>query len=586
MKIQDVPPVLPLPEPCTPDDPSSTGRMRARLAGGAGAAEGAVAPPGEPYPSRPYPRASYPDGAPRTDRAPDRRILWLHLPRFAIERATRIAARHGVPIPDDLPWALATEGPHGRVIHATNRAAETQGVHPGARAVDMRALCPELRLDYADTGGDAATLGRLMLWMRRWCPWTAVDGLAGPGAGLVLDITGSAHLAGGEAALMREIEGTLGAAGYSAALAVAPTQGAAWALAHYGRVRDICTADALTTRLSPLPVRALRLDPATVVTLQRLGLKAVGDVMEVPRLTLARRFVRAALPQNPLLRLDQAMGRLPEPVTPPQDPPRFIVDAKLAEPIQDPTAHLPGLCETLAAALAGPGFGARRLSLSVFRTDGEIASVEVATSEPSRDPAHLARLFDGKLENIDPGYGFDLITLAAITAEKLNINQARLDGSPDATADLAHLIDRLSARFGAHKLRRPARADSHIPERREVWTPAMAGTPRPPLPGDAARPVRLLHPPEEIRVLYAVPEGPPAQFIWRRQTSRVTRFAGPERIAPEWWADRPGTRLRDYYRIEDETGRRLWIFREGVLGDGRDDHEGGHPRWFVHGMHA
>ena len=83
-------------------------------------------------------------------------------------------------------------------------------------------------------------------------------------------------------------------------------------------------------------------------------------------------------------------------------------------------------------------------------------------------------------------------------------------------------------------------------------------------------------------MLYAVPEGPPAQFIWRRVTHRVTRFAGPERIAPEWWKDKPGTRLRDYYRIEDHFSRRYWLYRDGVLGDGR----GETPRWFVHGVFA
>ncbi len=547
---------LPLASVPTPDLSPKAGR--------AGAAAGAVARPDT-----------------RPDTALLRRILWLHLPRFAIERAARLAARQGAAVPDDLPWALATEGPHGRVIHATNRAAQAEGVQPGARAVDMRALCPTLRLDYADTGGDAAALARLMLWVRRWCPWTATGGLADPGAGLVMDITGSAHLRGGEAALMREIEGTLGAAGYSAALAVAPTQGAAWALAHHGKVRDTCGADDLARRLSPLPVRALRLDAGTVVLLQRLGLKTVGDLLDVPRLTLARRFARAGLPQNPLLRLDQAMGRLPEPVAPPEDPPRFSVEAKLAEPVQDPTAHLPGLCEALAQALAGPGFGVRRLALTVFRTDGEVSEVHAATSEPTRDARHMVRLFDGRLERIDPGYGFDLIVLAATAAEKLGVSQSRLDGRPDATADLARLIDRLSARFGAQSLRRPALHESHIPERREIWTPAMAGRPRPPEPAAQPRPLRLLHPPEEIRVLYAVPEGPPAQFVWRRQTARVARFAGPERIAPEWWADRPGTRLRDYYRIEDETGRRLWLYRDGVLDDGR----GEMPRWFVHGLY-
>ncbi|SMY09142.1 Y-family DNA polymerase [Flavimaricola marinus] len=531
--------------------------------GRVGAAAGAVTPTG----TAPKPRDPL-----------ARRILSLHLPNFAMERWQREAARRGDALPEDLPQALAIEGQHGPIIHALNRAAALAGVHLGARVVDMRALVPTLKVEYADTGADRAALGRLMLWARRWCPWTALDGAAG----LVMDTTGSDHLWGGEAAMLREIEGRLGSLGLSSSLAIAPTHGAAWALARMGGVREVCDAEGLALRMAPLPVRALRLDGETVLLLKRLGLKTIGELAAVPRLSLARRFSRAALPGNPLLRLDQMMGTLAEPVSAPDDPPRFAVQSALAEPVQDPTPHLPALCAELCDGMAAAGFGARRISLTIYRSDGEVSTVEAAASQPSRDPGHLMRLFDGKLDRIDPGFGFDLITLAATVAEKIIVTQTRLDGEAEAGPDLARLIDRLSARFGASALRRPAMRESHMPERREIWAPAMAGAPRRPEPGAQPRPVRLFDPAEEVRVVYAVPEGPPAQFIWRRQTHRVTRFAGPERIAPEWWADRPGTRLRDYYRVEDHHGQRFWIYREGVQEDGR----GGVPAWFVHGVFA
>jgi protein ImuB len=105
---------------------------------------------------------------------------------------------------------------------------------------------------------------------------------------------------------------------------------------------------------------------------------------------------------------------------------------------------------------------------------------------------------------------------------------------------------------------------------------------RPQIATPKERPIRLFDHPEEVRVLYAVPEGPPAQFIWRRQTYKVARYTGPERIAPEWWKDRAGARLRDYFKVEDAQGRRIWLYREGLFEDGR----GGDPRWFVHGCFA
>ncbi|WP_040615216.1 DUF6504 family protein [Oceanicola granulosus] len=505
-----------------------------------------------------------------------RRITAIHLPRLSVERWLRILAARGEAPPDDLPAALAVEGTHGPVIHATTRAAEQAGIHAGARVVDMRALCPELLIEYADLEGDRMALQKLMLWARRWCPWTALDG----SAGLVMDTTGSDHLWGGEAAMLRDIEEKLSLLGLSCDLATAPTHGAAWALARFGGVRQTCRPETLAAAMAPLPVRALRLEGETVLLLNRLGLKTVGALAAVPRVSLARRFARAGLTKNPLLRLDQMFGRTPEPVEAPEDPPRFAVEARLPEPVQDPGPHLPALAAELCAGLAAEGFGARRVALTVYRTDGEVSRVEVATARATRDAGHIARLFEGKLERLDPGYGFDLVTLAAAVAEESRQVQTRLDGGADDGAELARLVDRLTARFGAPAIRRPALHESHVPERREAWHAALGPRPRAPGPAPRPRPVRLLEPAEEIVVLYAVPEGPPARFAWRRQTLRVVRSAGPERIAPEWWRDRPGIRLRDYYRIEEQTGRRFWLFRDGVLGDGRGDE----PRWFLHGI--
>ncbi len=484
--------------------------------------------------------------------------------------------RAGDAPPDDLPIALAAEGPHGPVIHAVNRAAQKVGIEIGARVVDMRALCPTLQVEYADLEGDRRLLSQLMLWARQWCPWTVTDG----SNGLILDTTGSDHLFGGEAALLREIETRFSLLGFSTQLALAPTWGAAWALARFGPVRVICSETELAATLAPLPVKSLRLTSDTVLLLHRLGLKTVADIAAIPRLSLARRFKRAELEENPLLRLDQAMGRMAEPVSSVEEQPPFRVVCRLSEPIQDPTPYVPSLCLDICDQLDAAGVGCRQLRLTVFHTDGEFSAVAVATSRPSRTAGHLARLFDGKLERINPGYGFDLIKLEAAAIEPLEITQHRLDGEADENIDLSHLVDRLTARFGSRAVNYPALRESHVPERAQHWVTALAQAPETPAVSSCERPIRLLEPPEEIRVLYDLPEGPPAKFVWRRQSLQVTRYAGPERIAPEWWKDRPGTRLRDYFKVEDQTGRRLWLYREGVHDDGR----GGAPRWFLHGM--
>ena len=480
--------------------------------------------------------------------------------------------------PDDAPVVLAVDGPHGPVIHATARGAEAMGARIGQRVVDARAAAPDLIVAWGDPSGDAALLARLALWVRRWGPYAAADGADG----LVVDTTGADHLFGGEAAMLADMEGRLANAGLSSRLAVAPTRGAAWALARFGPVRAVCHDPAAC---ASLPVAALRLSPDGARTLARLGLKTVAALSDVPRSALMRRFARGR-EAEPLVQLDRLWGRLPEPVAPAgaPDPARAVI--RLAEPVQDPTPHLPDLTRALCAGLARRGEGARRLRLTLFRVDGEARWIDQRTARPTRDAGHMVRLFDGKLEGIDPDMGFDALLLEA-EAERLDAAQPDLAGEVDQTEALAQLIDRLAARL--RHVTRPVPRDSHVPERAQALVSALQDAPvaaldRPP------RPPLVLETPEELRVLYAMPDGAPMRFRWRGQTLDVARFAGPERIAPEWWADRAGTRVRDYWRVEDAQGRRFWIFREGLHGDKRGlrDETGAWrdapPRWWLHGI--
>jgi protein ImuB len=232
--------------------------------------------------------------------------------------------------------------------------------------------------------------------------------------------------------------------------------------------------------------------------------------------------------------------------------------------------------------MAKAELGARRLRLTIYRVDGEWRSRDVALASSSREVAHLVRLMSGKLEGIDPGFGFDLLTLEALAVEPLALHQDHLGGARDAGRDVAALLDRLTAKLGPAKVTWSAWCESHVPERVEGRIAALAGDATAAPVVLKERPLRLLDPAEEIVVLYAVPEGPPARFRWRKVAYLTARHEGPERIAPEWWRDKPGTRLRDYYKVEVRGGRRFWLFRQGVLGDGR----GGDPQWFLQGIFA
>jgi protein ImuB len=487
-----------------------------------------------------------------------KRVLSIWLPNLAIERWAKSSD-----CPPDSPIVLTVEGTHGLLIHAVTSAAAERGSRPGARLTDARALDPALLAMPADPAGDAALVQRLARWAGRWSPLVEVDG-----DGLRLDVTGVAHLFGGEDGLIRDIRRRFARLGFSIRVTIAPTAAAAWALSHFGG-----------DELAPLHVSALRLEADAVRTLERLGLKTIGALTDMPRLALARRFRGA---EDVVDALDRMLGRKPETMTaaPSDRPPRAAL--RLEEPATHPEAAgqaLERLIPLLVSELQQRHLGARRLALSGFRVDSSIAVASVATTIASRDPKHLQRLLGDKAAALDPEFGFDAFALTADWTEELGAAQDSLVDEPSGERELARLVDRLTVKLGPRAVRRPQPEKSHLPERASGWVSALAKAKPIELP-PARRPQRLLDRPEAIDVIYATPEGMPRRFVWRRAIHDIARAEGPERIAPEWWRQSSSARLRDYYRVEDSAGRRYWIYRDGLIGDGR----GGAPNWFIHGL--
>ena len=556
---------------------------------------------------------------------PMRRVAFIWLPHLAIERWAKNAD-----LPPDSPVVLTLEGPHGLIIHAVTKAAAERGARPGARLTDARALDPALLAAPADPEGDSALVQRLARWAGRWSPLVEADD-----DGLRLDVSGIAHLFGGEEALMRDIRRCFAGIGLTTRIAIAPTAAAAWALSHFSSRRDaemqrgLSSAgisafsaspreieeqkdsrfrgnDELAEVLAPLHVSALRLDPDTVRTLERLGLKTIGALLGMPRLALARRFRGV---ESVVDALDRMLGRKPEPLTaaPADPPPRALL--KLEEPATHPEAAgqaLERLIPILVCELQERHLGARLLSLTGYRVDGSVAVASVATAIPSREPKHLQRLLGDKMATLNPEFGFDAFALQADWAESLASAQDSLIEEPNGSQEIARLVDRLTVKLGTRAVRKPQPEESHLPERASGWVSALTGpsplcgggkeprsggrergelrplspTPLPQRGEGLSRPQRLLDRPEAIDVIYATPEGMPRRFVWRRAVHDIARAEGPERIAPEWWRQPSSSRLRDYYRIEDAEGRRYWIYREGLADDGR----GGAPAWFIHGL--
>ena len=525
------------------------------------------------------------------------------------------------PPPDGAPFALVEQGAHGLSLLALNAAARTVGLYRGQSHADARAILPTLISAPAEAERDRLMLKRLALWAERYSPSVAADDRVGGYEGLLLDMTGGAHLFGGEAALLADLRARLAKAGITALVAIADTPAAAWGLARFSAQAEVIAPPGRTREaIAQLPMEALRLESEALSLLRRFGLKQIGDLYGLPRAGLARRF-RGEAGLRLVERLDQALGVSSEPLVPERPAPIYRAWMQFAEPLIDAEGigfHLPNLAQALAAELERDGQGARRLRLTAFRVDGRTTSIEAGLSAPATAPGHMLRLLREKgLERLDLGFGVDAMMLAACRAEPVAARQAEMEegGRTASSEALAGLIDRLQAKLGEGAVRRPSPRESWIPERSEAWVPADVAAPPTPAEADTRpRPILLLEHPEPVQTIAEAPDGVPAQFTWRRSARRVIKAEGPERLSREWWRelgtllreedrtkkseqeaqDEDGvgkrqpppdraSRTRDYYRVEDDQGHRYWLFREGLYN--REDIDRA-PSWWLHGVFA
>jgi protein ImuB len=509
------------------------------------------------------------------------RLLSLWLPRLSTDRIVRWREQ-------SAPLVIYGKRGNAELILAVDEAAERLGLAPGLALAQARAMHPTIEAIEEDAEADAALLDSIADWCLRYTPLVACDAPDG----LLLDIGGCTHLYGGERALIADLAARLERAGFAFRIAVAGTIGAAHAAAHCGEPASYDTGEERAL-LSPLPLTALRLPSETVTGLARVGLKRIGDIIDLPRSPLAARFGAELLRQ-----LDRALGREHEPLNPRLPVAPYVVEQRFAEPIareEDVLGTVERLAARLQVALERRGDGARRIELTLFRTDGELRRIAAGCSRPLRAPEQIRGLFVERLtalaDEFDPGFGFDMARLSVMVAEAAPPEQIGIGNEEDA-AELDRLIDRLSARLGARRVRRLIAQDSHVPEIAAACLPAqMTGT------DDgwpayrhycveaelAPRPLRLLARPEPIEAVAEVPDGPPLRFRWRRALHEVIAADGPERIEGAWWSEHGGP-ARDYFRVEDKSGLRFWLFRSGLYRNLA--HGAAAPTWFLHGTFA
>jgi protein ImuB len=529
-----------------------------------------------------------------------RRILHLWMPYLSVERYRREAGVGG----EDRALVLARDEQARRVVAAVCPLASTAGIAVGRSVTDALALEPGLMVVVADRAADRKALEMLADWCGRYTPQVAVDPIGGDvgDGGLWLDITGCAHLFGGEVALLDDLVTRLASLGWTGRAALADTPGAAWAVARFGaRVTQVVDPGGQRAALARLPLMALRLPPAAVEGLERVGLRHIEALIPVARSPLTARFGSAVA-----LRLDQALGLAPEPISPRAPVFPYRVRLGLPEPIattEDVARATQRLLARLIERLEREHRGARRLRLAFYRVDGTVRQLTIGTSRPSRDTAALFRLLAEHFDKLDPGFGIDVVTLEALELDAAAPTQTRLSGGSGVSGvresnmtAVGDLTDRLVNRLGAKAVTRPVPRESHVPERAEAfvsvvqtsgkrWPRELSGPGG--ISGGASdvtsgpsRPPRLLRRPERVEAMALLPDHPPARFHWRGAEVKVGRATGPERLAPEWWRDQARHATRDYFRVEDVEGRRYWLFREGLAERGEA------PVWYLHGLFA
>ncbi len=457
------------------------------------------------------------------------------------------------------------------LVTAANQLAEDKGIAPGTVLADARAMVPTLQVRPDEEALFAQVLQRFGVWFIRYSPVVALH----PPDGLLLDASGCTHLWGGEDKYLADMTRRLHEQGYHIRLAMAGTVGAAWAVAHYGSSHSIVLSGHEAHALGSLPPSALRIEQPVAERLHKLGFYRIAQLAGMPASALRRRFGAQLVQQ-----LQYAYGYLPEALQPVVPPVAYQQRLPCLEPIATATGieiAMRQLLHQLCARLQQEQKGLRTACVKAYRLDGKVEEATVQLSRPSADVAHILQLLKQQISSMAPGPGIELFTLEASRVEDHRSQQEQLWNEATDLTDrqLAQLIDRLANRLGPQAIQRYLPAEHYLPERALKKATDLAEQPATNWQVPHPRPLKMLRRPLPISVSAPVPDYPPMLFKLQGTVHRIVKADGPERIEQAWWLQ--DGEHRDYYYVEDEAGRRYWLFRQG--------HYRSQPpnQWFLHG---
>jgi protein ImuB len=476
----------------------------------------------------------------------------------------------------------------------------TKAMHVGVRRQMplplARALCPDAHVEPFDPVRDVEALYTLARWCFRFSPLVGLDHeLVAARAseklhevdshhyGITIDLTGTERLHGDLVQLSSSIHSLFKG---RAQIAVTPTIGGSWALSRQTAISHpmiILSHEELRRSLEDLPLHALRVDHACIRLLKDVGIEHIGSLLRLPRYTLAQRFGKKLL-----YRLEQALGEIEERLVTIEVPRTYARSRIFEPPLTNRrviSTAIQYLFRALTTVLMADKKAAKYFRLTIRDTGNYTTTKELSLAAATSDTSHIASIIEPIIDTLNFFGEVRELQLIADQVESLTTEQRTFSASEQrepTERERQELMNNFSVRIGKDRVTRAKLHQSYIPERSFSYESVLNLHDELQVSEQTApynleeRPSILFPSPEPISTIAMLPDKPPSYIHWRDKRFSVLTGIGPERIAPEWWrlnAQQDRFAERDYFKIQDELGRWLWIYRDQNS-----------LEWFIHGM--
>jgi protein ImuB len=527
----------------------------------------------------------------------ERRYLCAYFPQWSIDVTRRSLCSKNVghnPASILLTSVVANQP----IVSRSCTKAMQAGVRINMPLPLARALCPDAYIEAFDPVRDSGALLTLARWCLRFSPLVGLDyellkakasetlhDVGSRHYGLTIDLTGTERLHGDITQFSHSLHALLKG---RARIAVAPTIGGCWALSRYSTNDSpsiLLSLGDLRDSLRDLSPHALRIDHHRIRQLRDVGITRIGEILDLPRHALAQRFGKKLV-----YRLEQALGEADERLCTIDSPRRYACSRIFEPPLTNRrgvSIAIQHLFRALVARLSAEKKAAKYFQLTVRDSDDHTTVKELSLAAATSDVALMPSIIEPLIETLKFFGEVRELRLIANHIESTSSEQSTFSASEQkepTERERRELMNNFCVRIGKDRITRAQLHQSYIPERSFSYESALNSREEATVAEQCAsysveeRPSILFPSPEPISAISMLPDKPPSYIQWRGRRFSVITGIGPERIAPEWWHLHPQKDRfaeRDYFKIQDELGRWLWVFRDQNS-----------LEWFLHGMWA